>query len=407
MGDKSPVNHRTIAAMTTFLVILTVTASFLAIRLVGNSQQPEFFVGVEYAYSYPNGTAPNIMLEDVRALVDRVKGFTNLFVFGNPQITFDEDILNTACDYVRDAGLYFIVLLTGRNSYPTPTQPFHWIAQATQRYGDKLLGVYRFDEPGGNQLDLGEAALFSAQNRSLFPTYASLAGNWTYYLQIILNAYANSTYEGKTTHSRTVTSDYGLYWFDYATGYDVVWTEFGSNHSRQTNVALCRGAASSHGKDWGAIMTWTYDNAPYIEPAGELYNDLAKAYCCGAKYAVVFNYPNNITGQPYGILSDAHLAAMERFWQDIHALGNPELVKERVDVAYVLPQDYGFGFRKADDAIWGLWPADDLSAKVFGDVVALALRYDCRFDVVYDYAEFREGFQSRYGTLLFWNETLP
>ena len=62
-----------------------------------------------------------------------------------------------------------------------------------------------------------------------------------------------------------ITSDYVFYEFDYKAGYDAVFAEFGWNHSRPLNVALCRGAASMPNKDWGVMITWTYDSSPYIE----------------------------------------------------------------------------------------------------------------------------------------------
>jgi hypothetical protein len=403
------VKRKKAAAVVAVLVVIIVAASFLAAsQFASVKQEPEFFVGVEYAYSYPNGTAASVMVDDVKVLVDRVKNFTNLFVFGNPQLTFNATALDEACSYVRDAGLYFIVLLTGRVSYPTHDYPFQWVINATQRYGDRFLGVYRFDEPGGNQLDQGDSALFSAAEAGNF-SYGSLAKVWTGNLTAMLNAYANATYQGTTVYKSVFTSDYGLYWFDYTAGYDVVFAEFGANQSRQRNIALCRGAASSFGRDWGAIVTWTFDGAPYLEGADALYSDLAEAYCCGAKYAVVFDYPNNQTGQPYGILTEEHLGALEQFWSDIHTSGPAKLMREKVNVAYILPVDFGFGFRSASDTVWGLWSAGEngtLAGKVYGDVEALAAKYDCAFDVVYDYPAFQAGF-SRYGSLLYWNATLP
>ena len=68
------------------------------------------------------------------------------------------------------------------------------------------------------------------------------------------------------------TADYALYWFDYLAGYDVVLAEFGWNYSRQINVALNRGAATIQNKDWGVIVTWTYNNPPYIGSGEELYD---------------------------------------------------------------------------------------------------------------------------------------
>ena len=44
-------------------------------------------------------------------------------------------------------------------------------------------------------------------------------------------------------------------------------------------------------------------------------------------------------------------------------------------VAYVVPKDYGFGFRTADDRIWGLFANDTLSAKIYSDVETLTNQY--------------------------------
>jgi len=79
-------------------------------------------------------------------------------------------------------------------------------------------------------------------------------------------------------------SDYALYWFDYKAGYDVIFAEFGWNYSRPLNVALCRGAASAQKKEWGVMITWTYDEPPHLESGEKLYEDMVFAYENGAKY---------------------------------------------------------------------------------------------------------------------------
>ncbi len=392
--------------LTTALVAVILVSLFAANNWFSSQHSaPDFFVGIEFAYLYSNDTAPEVMVNDLKAVVDQVKDYTNLFVIGTVQLTYNATALNEACDYIRDAGLYFIVLLTGRNSYTGANQPLDWIVQATERYGDWFLGIYRFDEPGGNQLDQGESKLFSVENKSLFPTYGSLAAEWTLNLQLHLGPYANATGRGVTVHNRVFTADYGLFWFDYSAGYDTVFVEFGANQSRQRNIALCRGGASAHGKDWGAIITWTYDNSPYIESASALYDDLTLAYTSGAKYALVFNYPQN-ESYPYGILTREHLNAMQKFWNDIHRADSGGLVREQANVAYVLPADYGFGFRRPDDTIWGLWQADYQSEKVWNDVNVLVSKYGCNFDVVYDYPQLTDTFRDRYSTLFFWNQTV-
>ena len=52
------------------------------------------------------------------------------------------------------------------------------------------------------------------------------------------------------------TSDYGLYWYDYLSGYSTVFAEFVGDQSRQIAVALDRGAANALGKNWGVMITY-------------------------------------------------------------------------------------------------------------------------------------------------------
>ncbi len=142
-------------------------------------------------------------------------------------------------------------------------------------------------------------------------------------------------------------SDYGLYWFDYKAGYDVLLAQLGWNYSRQLNIALCRGAATMQKKEWGVIIAWTYTNPPYIESEGEFYNDLVLAYENGANYIVVFDSNENYT---QGILDEDHLAALKQFWE--YMQDNPRENSATSDrVAYVLPKDYGYGFRGPNDRI--------------------------------------------------------
>jgi len=137
-----------------------------------------------------------------------------------------------------------------------------------------------------------------------------------------------------------LTADYGLYWFDYIGGYNSVLAEFGSNQSREINVALCRGAALARNRDWGTIITWKYNDTPYVESPSELYQDLVLSYRAGAKYAVVFDYPK--VGQ-FGILNQTHLDKLKDFWNYVQS--NPgEHGIDSAEVAYVVPADYGFGF---------------------------------------------------------------
>jgi hypothetical protein len=368
------------------LIIITLSLIITAVWFSDDvTSTSEFFVGVEFAYSYGDQANSSIILNDLKSLVDKVRNYTNLFVIGSLEVSSNQTLLNEACDYIYDAGLSFIVLFT--NPYP----PYAWLSQAFQKYGVKFLGVYRYDEPGGNQLDRGPSNLVVEADN-----YTDAAETFVDYLNGHIKFYLNSS-------PKTFTADYGLYWFDYKGGYTAVLTEIGFNLSRTIQTALCRGAAEAQNKDWGAIITWTHTSYPYIENGTAMYNDMVFAYQNGAKYLAIFDYPK--IGQ-YGILNDDHFDAMKRFWN--YTKNNPEdYGANQGEIAYVLPSGYGFGFRSATDTIWGLWPADnfDLSGKIWNDVNMLASEFGSRLDIVYDDPEFNGAFRNQYDQLVFWNET--
>jgi hypothetical protein len=341
----------------------------------------EFFVGIEFAYGD---------VSDCKDLVDKVKNYTNLFVVGSPEISLNQKWLNETCDYVYDAGLTFIVLFVSHTKYAY--NPYVWIIKAGQRYGDSFLGAYRIDEPGGKQLDNSTFRyVLEAKN------YTEAAENYVKYLYDHLEYYL---YSG----AQLFTADYGLYWFDYKAGYDAVLAEFGWNHSRQLNIALCRGAAEVQNKDWGVMVTWTYNGPPYIESGDELYNDLMLSYNSGAKYVVIFDYPETEYSE-YGVLTEEHFEALQKFWNYVRR--NPRKHGTlKGEVAYVLPKDYGFGFRNPNDTMWGLWKADEFSKKIWDDVNNLLERHGSRLDIVYSDPKFDDALKSRYNKLISWNETV-
>jgi hypothetical protein len=375
--------------LTVGLLIILLVSVFASFEILNARQSaPEFFVGVEMAYA-------NATFGDVKDLVDKVKDYTNLFVIGSPEISLNQTLLNITCDYVFDAGLNFIVLFTDTQQYALGSAPKDWIPKATQKYGDKFLAVYRYDEVGGRVLDrvndslINQMVVYDTMNYTVASeSYVELVyGHLAYYLYV---------------SPSVLTADYGLYWFDYKGGYNSVLAEFIGNQSRELNIAQCRGAASAHDKTWGSIIGWKYDNAwPYIESADELYEDLTLSYRAGAKYAVVFDYPKV---ERYGILTEDHFTALKNFWN--YAQNNPQdYGVDGSEVAYVVPSDYGFGFRNAVDHVW-LFDADELSAKVWNDTNALLSKYGSKLDIVYDDLETFAAIQNRYSQLFFWNYTI-
>jgi hypothetical protein len=372
-----------VAVATIMLVIVILVSVFAALQLLkAPAKTPEFYVGVEVAYA--NATAL-----DAKVMVDRVKNYTNLIVIGAPAISINETALNETCDYIYDAGLHFIVLITKVEAYTYDT--FSWMFEAQQKYGKMFLGVYRYDEPGGNQLDRGREMLVTSAT-----SYSDAAAQFTYALGLIINYYKN--YAGQV-----FTADYALQWFDYESAYSAVFTEFASNNTREIAIAQGRGAATNFNRDFGVMLTWKYDAPPYIESGTDLYDDMVLTYKLGAKYVVIFDHPKLDT---YGILTDEHFEALKKFWDYYHS--NPQdFNSQKANIAYVLPKDYGFGLRRVDDGIWGLFGPDELSGKVWNDVNKLVHLYGFGVDIVYDEPGVVEAARTRYELLFFWNETIP
>jgi len=380
-------NRKLTILVAAVLVASVVLSLFLVQNWLSSNQTParEFYVGVMFAYG--NETS------QVKALVDKVKDYTNFFVLGSTDLLDSQSALTEACDYIYNANLSFIVQFKGLQAYNYSITD--WMVMAHQRYGNQFLGVYRYDEPGGSQLDGNPAQqLINSTAAGPNPTYASVANQYVYTLSYFSTYYLNYS-------PRIFTSDYALYWFDYKADYTTVFAEFVGNQSRDRHIALCRGAANAFDKDWGVIVTWKYNQAPYLESGVELYNDLALAYSAGAKYAVVFSYPQI---GPYGTLTDEHFQALQLFWNMLHT--NPgSFGSNPPNAAYVVPADYGFGFRSATDTIWGLFPPDELSSKIFSDVSILTVKYGAHFNILYDEPVITPLLKN-YTQVFYWNQTV-
>jgi hypothetical protein len=379
-----------------FLVFLLVFVAFLPVfslylRPV-HVESDEFYFGVSF---------DGVCAEEAFPLIDEVKDYTNLFVIMAWGIATNQTALDMVCDYAADADLYFIVFFAfiSRTVHPWHQQ---WIAEANQRWGDKFLGVYLNDEYGGKQVEDNE--LFTSA-----VDYDDAAERFINGVKFGPSGVATSMTDANDNGIRLFTADFLLYWWDYLAGYDVVFAELGWNITSNRQIALCRGAATVQGKDWGTIIVWETDTPPYLGDVEKIYYSLIDSYRAGAKYAIIFNYPTYPENNPYGILSDEHFRVMKQFWQYTQSYSRSNYGITKANTALVLPQNYGWGMRRStyiiEDPIWGIWPEDDKAPQILKNVQWLEKHYNLQYDIIYENPQY--NYQNTYQQIIYWNTTLP
>ncbi|MFW6111347.1 MAG: hypothetical protein ACOC6H_04845 [Thermoproteota archaeon] len=170
------------------------------------------------------------------------------------------------------------------------------------------------------------------------------------------------------------------------------------------NISLfAGGAANVQNKDWGAILTWTFKDPPYLASGPEILEEMITAYHAGAKYVVVFNYARDPeTEEAYSILKEEHYQAMQDFWAYIHHYPKQH-GQINGEVAYVLPQDYGWGMRHPEDSIWGQWQPDEKAPIIWENLNQLITQYGLALDIIYDAP--RLNYQEKYSKIYSWNYT--
>jgi hypothetical protein len=377
-----------------FGLLVTLLGATLLIRNISDADDQPMYVGIDVGFGDE---------ETVYKIADAVEGYVNLIILGSLNVTTDTAKLSRVCDYLyqRDFSFIVFVAFTVEATHPPylpPNGPSHqFFLEGKERWGDKLLGAYVFDEAGGKFIDF--------TGKTDFPkvaNYSQAAEAFITHTGYFLSDY--SDYYGSPNLTR-YTSDYALYWYDYMAGYDIVFGEFVGNHSRQLAVALYRGAAKSLGKNWGTMITWKYDQPPFIEDPLQLFHDMVLAYKNGAKYIIVFNSPgNNSATTEYGILTRAHLSAIKAFWYYTQLC--PPNEEFPAETAYVLPSDYGYGFRGPADRIWGAFGPDTLSPVIWNATNSLIQKYGTKLDIVYETKTDSVPVTLPYKKLIYWNGTI-
>ena len=363
---------------------------------------------------------------EAKLLIDKVKGYTNLFIVDSWDICSrpNGNDLTEICEYAVNANMNFMVYFSFifyNSTRPVSSfynssswddfgiTPWHipWLNAAKERWGNKFLGVYLYDEPGGKQIDDrywgGNNATRSGNPIRTFENVSDYSDAANRFVSSIIRSgsmqhVTNSSIANSINSPMPVfTSDNALYWFDYLAGYDAVFAELGWNHNQAQHIALCRGAANVQNKQWGAIITWASNDPPYLASGTQMLEDLNMAYDSGAKYLIVFNYPQI---NPYGALTEEHFKTMETFWNQIHSSPRNVVGNEDGRVALLLPKDYGWGMRQANDRIWGLWPADDLAPQIGEKIATLIKQYGFNLDIIYDDPQF--NYTQKYSTIYYW-----
>ena len=140
-----PMKRVVTVTMLLLLVGLIVIASYTALnRETKQSQDREFYVGVTYCGS---------SIQEAKELINKVKGYTNLFILQSGPLATDSGAINEIGDYVCAANLNYAIFGSSRSSSAFLINNITLEAKA--RWGEQFIGIYYLDEPGGNLLDSG------------------------------------------------------------------------------------------------------------------------------------------------------------------------------------------------------------------------------------------------------------
>jgi hypothetical protein len=411
--------HLLAVALTAILLISSATLLISYSQSSSNQPKTSVYVGVAFG---GNST------EQAKQLIDRTKGYTNLFVLdaGVNDISKNETAAREICDYAVNSGLNIIINMGSWTPWNWPWQ-IQFLNTSRALYGEKFLGCYYDDEPGGIPLDWNWTKQF-AENTLVFgakttsnplsltpiinrlqeanatgirPQNYSAEANWQHQL-VERNRGHNDL---KRYNITSFTSDYALYWFDYLGGYDTIFAQLGWNVSDNEEISLSRGAATMQNKDWGAIVTWKYSQPPYLDTGENVYNQMKMAYNAGAKYIMVFDliFDNfNGTDNQYNTMTDSHFQALQRFWTQVVTKSAPN--SDHAQAALVLPHDYGSGLRSPTDKIWGFWGPDDKSELIWNNMQTLLGKYGLGLDIIYEDSAF--PIQGNYSKIFYWNQTI-
>jgi hypothetical protein len=433
---------------------IIITSYTIRNRETKQEQDKKFYVGVTYCGS---------SVQEAKELIDKVKDRTNIFVLQSGAIQSADD-RNAIGDYVIASKLNFAVYASNAAFSGGVFRINEWAIFAKERWGERFIGIYYNDELGGVMLDgnayLGsvtkraDGTIQGNNGVTYFPNgevHDYVCNTITYHPNGTITQQPGSEYNDLTIINGTeftvqipsyeqilkqnpiqnyddaanvfvdygtytmglinktqlveesmlvFTSDYGLYWWDYQSGYDMMLAQLGWNNSITQEIGLVRGAANLQGKSWGTMITWKYNQSPYLADGNEIYEQMKTSYEAGAEYVLIFNYSEDPSNP--NTLQEEHFQALKRFWNDV--VRNPQVTHGNIkaEAVLVLPQNYGWGMRHPDDHIWGIWRPDDTSQQIWSQLQNKLDEHGLKLDIVYEDPNY--PVTEKYSNIYYWNQ---
>jgi hypothetical protein len=134
---------RLIVALSVLLLVVLSAVLLYARTPVESTTTQKPYIGVAFGGD---------TVEQAKALIDRTRNYTNLFILQSGPISYNETATTEICNYATAARQSIIVyfgdlapnILAQRGLSWRTT----WVTNAKTVYGSQFLGVYYYDEPG-------------------------------------------------------------------------------------------------------------------------------------------------------------------------------------------------------------------------------------------------------------------
>ncbi|MGD9130352.1 MAG: hypothetical protein PVH73_02100 [Candidatus Bathyarchaeota archaeon] len=150
--------RKVFALLVIILILVSATAFVVHYSLFDENRETKpFYVGVTYC---GNST------EEAKALIDRVKTYTNLFVLQSGPLQRNPEDINDIGNYAVSSDMHFVIYF-GSDSYWLVK---NWLDTYDSQWGDYFLGVYLGDELAGKMIDY-EAWLWDSATNSSWLKY--------------------------------------------------------------------------------------------------------------------------------------------------------------------------------------------------------------------------------------------